>query len=147
KPPVPQAGSCTVSPVAEVGFLAGGFVFEVQEIVPARQMRRYPVHVPQRLIGHAAQGGAGFFCLDDACRPAADKQQIVAGPADELELAHGDAFGRVAVERGHILEYPARACEERVYRLPGALFRRCHGTPLNAGPLPAATTKSLVISR
>jgi hypothetical protein len=119
-----------VAGVAEVGFVAGALVVEHQRVGPARQVGRQAHQVAARLLGHAAERDAGLLGLDHAAGPAGDEQQVVAGAAGQLKLAHRHALGRVAVDVCRVLQHPAGGRQQRVDARAGLLLgTRGHGQP------------------
>ena len=119
-----------VSRIAEVGFVAGGFVREAKLIGPARQMVRHLDHVLSGLLCKAAQCHATFLRLDHAGGPAAYEEKVVARTVRQEKLAYRHAVTRVAVEVGVILDDPPGGTKQCVDPLACALLG-CKGHRLN----------------
>src|SRR5690606_23209881 len=109
----------------------GGFVVEAQFPAPRRDVVGQLGLVAGSLLGHATEGDAGLLGLDHAAGFATDEQQVVAGAGPGLELAHGHAFLRIAVEVGVVLDDPASSAKQRVDPFARQLFRclRHHPPP------------------
>jgi hypothetical protein len=103
----PRAG-VGVALVAEVGFDAGRLVGEGQGIGPAL---RDPFHrggVAGRLLGDGGESGAFFLGFDDAEGLAVDEEDVVGRSAVGLHFPDGDAARGGEIERGDVLDCPAR---------------------------------------
>lgn len=111
-----------VALVAEVGFDAGGLVGEGQGIGPALGDPFVGIGVAGGLLGDSGEGRAFFLGFDDAERLAIDEEDVVGGAAVGLHFADRDAAGGVEIERGDVLDRPARGTQEGVDCFAGLLF-------------------------
>lgn len=113
-----------ITVVAEKSLGAGGFVVERQPVGPLGHVVGQLAEITRRLVGDPAQGRAGLLGLDDARSLAADEQQVIARTTVGPELAHGNAFRRVAVELGHVLHDPSGRLQQGVDGLARLLLGR-----------------------
>ncbi len=113
-----------VAPVAKIALDPSGLVEERERprgrgLHEVRQVRR----VQHRLLGHAREGHAALFRLDDPHGLTVHQQQVVAGPLLERDTPEhnappvGGAVGLV------VLDHPATRRKLRVNVLAGLLLR------------------------
>lgn len=112
-----------ISLVAEVGFDSSRFVGERQWISPSLRNPLLCGGVAGGLFRDRTEGGASFFCLDDAERLAVNEENVVGRATLRTHFADHDTTGSVEIELRKVLHSPSRCTQLIVDFLPSLLFR------------------------